>query len=63
MAVAASTQPKKLTERFAPLDKDHQEAFVLSVRDVARAVIFVALGITVGVALAWVNGLTGGKKK
>ena len=57
-----STPANRVADRFAPLDAQHQEAFVLSVRDIARAVIFLAFGVVLGVALAWINGLTGKKK-
>lgn len=57
-----ATPQKRLTERLAPLDPEHQRAFVLSVRDLARAVIFLSLGVVLGVLAAWINGI-GRKKK
>jgi hypothetical protein len=53
--------PKQIGETFAPLDKSHQEAFVGTVRDIARAAIFLSIGIVLGVAFAWINSL--GKKR
>jgi hypothetical protein len=57
----AATPDKRLSDQFAPLDRSHQEAFVATVRDIARAAIFLSIGVVLGVAFAWINGL--GRKK
>ena len=39
-----------------PLDAEHQEAFVSTVRDMARAGSCLALGVVIGLAFAWLQG-------
>ncbi len=38
---------------FTPLDKAHQEAFVGTVQDVARAGILLSFGVVLGVLFSW----------
>jgi hypothetical protein len=50
-----SSKGKGLLE--APLDRVHQEAFVATVREGARIGSVLAIGIVLGLALAWIQGI------
>jgi len=41
----------------APLDRAHQDAFVATVKDGARIGSVLAIGVVLGLVLAWIQGL------
>lgn len=47
----------EIEELDAPLDRAHQEAFVFTVQEAARLLSVLAVGVVVGLVLAWVQGI------